>query len=167
VPPPSGSTGLGGTSAQLPPDFLTNPSVVERYLLRRSIIALTFDLPRTTLSVIGFDDLREDRLRLDGTPLPDESQTALTLSASRRFGARTSLVLEITDSRTDSAETAATDWQSQSLITNYDVGPRTRLSLAYMHTSQDSSVIGAAYNYAANVVTLLVTRTFNASVHAK
>src|SRR6185295_17387566 len=32
--PASGSTGNGGTTAEIPPDLLTNLSVAERYLLR-------------------------------------------------------------------------------------------------------------------------------------
>ncbi len=165
--PPSGSTGNGGTPAEIPPDLLTNLSVAERYLLRLSTMSLTFDLPRTTLSLVAFDELREERIRLDGTPLPDESQTGVSLSASRRFGARTSLVLAVTNNHTESAISAPSDWRVRSLTTNYDIGPRTRLSLEYAYTSQDSNLVGAGFDYSANVVTLLVTRTFNHSVREK
>jgi uncharacterized protein (PEP-CTERM system associated) len=130
---------------------------------------LTFDLPRTTLSLVAFDELREDRIRLDGTPLPDGSQTGVSLAASRRFGARTSLVLSVTNSHIETAANVSppTNWQLRSLTTHYDIGPRTRLSLEYAYTSQDSNLVGAGFDYSANVVTLLVTRTFNHSVREK
>jgi len=165
--PPSSSTGNGGTTAEVPPDLLTNLSVAERYLLRLSTMTLAFDLPRTELSLVAFDEQREQRIRLDGTPLPDESQTGVSLSALRRFGARTSLVLGVTNNHVESAVSAAQDWQLRSLTVNYDIGPRTRMSLEYAYTSQDSNLVGAGFDYSANVVTLLVTRTFNHSVRDK
>jgi hypothetical protein len=142
-----------------PQDLLTNPTSAERYLSRLSTATLSFDLRRTTLLLAAFDEARQGRIQLDGTPLPDQQQTSVTLSASRRFGAHTELVLAARTNNRELSVGDRRDFRSTSLTTNYDLGPRTRLSLEYAYTTEDSN--GAGLNYTARLVSLLITRTFN------
>ena len=161
---PSGSSGTQLPVPETPIDLLTQPSSAERYLSRLSRATLSFDLQRTTLLMAAFDESREDRVRLDNTPLPDEDQTGFTLSASHRFGTRTELILAFGKSRSGQFEINGRDLESTTLTANHDLGSRTRLSLEYQHSSEDSHGASSNFDYTAQLVSVFVTRTFNRGV---
>ena len=165
VVPAPGFVGIGEPGNLL--DVLSRPASAERFRLQSSHATVVFDLQRTTLSVSAFDEAREDRIELDGTSLPAQTQTGVRMSASRRLGPRTNLVLAIENSRGNLSATDRLVLKAASLSANYDVSPRTTLSLAYSYASEKADQIGSGFNYTARNVSLLMTRTFARALRNK
>jgi uncharacterized protein (PEP-CTERM system associated) len=140
-------------------DYLSRAGAVERYISKRMQWSTSYELNRTSLTVTAFDESREQRTRIDGLPLPDESQRGVSLSATRRLGARTDLDVGASRSRWEYAPGAERKLRSVSIGARHELGARTEVSLRYFRNSEDSKG-GSGFEYDADLISLLLTRTF-------
>jgi hypothetical protein len=139
-------------------DFLSRPGAVERYVSKLFRWSLSFDLRRSTATLSFYDESREQRTSLDGTPLEDETQSGVELTATWgpgprtdfRFGARRGRLRLGLDERRLSDVTLGAD---------YRLGRRTVLSMLLTRAEEDSDTAGLAQNYRADLVTLQLKRT--------
>ncbi len=169
VPPspgvgPPASSGTELPVPETPLDLLTQPASAERYLSRMTRSTLSFDLQHTILLMAAFRESREDRIRLDNTRLPDEHQTGFSTSVSHKFGPRTEVVLGVAKSRSSVTNINRRDLESTTLTANRDLGPRTRLSVEYAYSTEDSGGVSSNFDYTARLISVFVTRTFNHGV---
>src|SRR5690606_17009289 len=67
-------------------DFLSTPGRLERYVSNRLQWLLTYELSRSNVTFRVYDEEREERFRLDGLPLSDESQSGASISAGWEVG---------------------------------------------------------------------------------
>ena len=155
---------LGGLlSADAGRDFLTRINSAERFLSKQWRWTMGFNLRRTDFSLSAFDETRADRFRLDGTPLDDESQNGRSLSASLHAGSRTDFVLNLWSVHREFIGTISrtvVDAKAASFRVNYGLGRQTTVSLEYKHSEEDSEENTLRPGYAANEVSVLLTRTF-------
>ena len=140
-------------------DLLTDPLNPERYISKLSRLSVSFKLSRANLSAGGFHQLREDRIRFDGTVLPDETQVGTFVVASRRFGAHTELALSVLRESRDLSGSESRDFTTSSVTVSHELSTRTKLSLDYRR-DEDEPRTGGTNRYTANVLSLLLTRTF-------
>ena len=146
-------------------DFLGRIGSAERYLSKQWRWSTAFDLRRTSISLSAFDESRDDRIRLDGTPLGNESQKGSSVSVSRRAGARTEFVLDLWYVHREFVEVSTSskvDATAATFRVNYALGSRTQLSLEYSRSKEDSVEGSLEPGYAANLISVLLTRNFGA-----
>ena len=138
----------------LPLDLLDRPGATERYISKSFSWNLDYTLQRTTLALSVFDEDREQRTSSDGTPLEDEAQTYVDLSASWRAGARTELRISAQSARQEFG-TAAYPLKSYSIGGSYQLGRKTDVSMGFTRTKAQT---GGEGEYQADVVTLSLAR---------
>lgn len=145
-----------------PEDFLTRPGLADRYISKRAEWNGTLELGQTNFSLRLFDETREDRSAIDGTPLPEEAQRGAYFSASRELGVHTEISFDARRVRREFAPDTERDLTTVSVNASYELGTRTQLSLSYEHSEEDSgSASGGGFGaYEANLISLLLTRTF-------
>jgi uncharacterized protein (PEP-CTERM system associated) len=141
-------------------DYLTRVASPERYLSKRSQWILNLTLGRTSVSFNAFDESREERVRLDGIALANESQKGGSVSVGRRVGARTEVSLAARSATRDFGDGNDRDLRVATLTVSRDVGSRTRVVLDVNHDTEDSNGLDAAFDYSEERVSLLLTRKF-------
>jgi hypothetical protein len=142
---------------ELPPDFLARLGSTERYIRKRLLWTGGLTLRRASIAVTAFDESRQDRFALDGTPLPQEDQRGGTLTGTWSVGARTDLVLGVSNARRHFAAAEDRNLRYWSFAANHRVGSRTRATLEYLHTKDGAAGIDG---YSSNVLSVLLTRTW-------
>jgi uncharacterized protein (PEP-CTERM system associated) len=150
----------GLLSTEQSPDLLLRPGAAERFLLKRAQWQISMQLTRADFTVQVFDESREGRTTLDGVQLPDETQSGGSASATWHAGVRTDFVLRIEHSIRDVGDGDDRAYSLASLAANHRLGTRTRVALQYARTKEESNSSGPGLNYQANLVTLMLTRTF-------
>ena len=143
-----------------PGDYLTDPVSAERYIAKRLQWDYDLNLARTDVRLRVFGDDRRERTTTDGTPLPGESQVGATAFLMWRLGARTELVVRGLRAEREFEEDRRIETTMGSVGTNYDLGPRTQLSLFYETWHERSDAMTGGRFYRANVLTLTLGRTF-------
>lgn len=143
-----------------PDDFLSEPGTPERFISKRLQWSLGFELRRTQLNFYLFDETREQRVLLDGTPVQDIEQSGASVSVSRQLGARTELRAAASRSSRQFQVGSERDLTEASLAANYSIGPRSDLSLEYRYVEDEPADGPPDSGYEANTVSLLFTRTF-------
>lgn len=142
-----------------PNDYLFRPGTLERFIQKRLQAQLNFDLRRFDIEVTAFDEVREERAQVDGTPLPEESQKGADVAFTWNFGRRLNMSLRGSDVERVLAFTGESSLKLAAFETTYELGSRTRLAVAYEKWTEKSVTLGVL-NYRATVVTAAVTRTF-------
>lgn len=146
---------LGGSLG----DLLERPGEAQRFLLNRFDWTLSFDLRRTQIALTAFDETREERAGLDGTPLPDEAQKGGSIAVSWALGTRTSVELRAEKARRDFADSGEQDLELASIGAERRLGARTTLGLFLSRAKEEGESTGFS-NYEADLISLLLTRTF-------
>jgi hypothetical protein len=98
-------------------------------------------------------------MTIDGTPLEDEEQSAVTFSAGWDVGARSELVISAERAKWTLAASDERDLDSAGIAFNHSLGSRTELVFQYRRSKENSGEAGFP-TYAGNTVSLLATRTF-------
>jgi uncharacterized protein (PEP-CTERM system associated) len=141
-------------------DFLSRPGAVERFVSKLFRWSLSFELRRLSASLSVYDESREQRTLLDGTPLDDETQRGIDLTATWRAGSRTDFRFGAQRAEVD----LGLGERRLSGITvgaEYRLGRRTGLSMLLMRMEEDSGASpDPARDYRADLVTLQLRRTF-------
>jgi len=146
-----------------PDNFLARVGNAERYISKRAQWNLTISLRRSDFSVVVFDESREQRTRLDGSVLADESQSGAYLNASWQLGARTEIVFNAQRIHLKLNQTNQTDERDLTTVSigaTYRLGQRTDLSLGYSNIAEEPVLGSAGLDYVARQLSLFVTRTF-------
>jgi hypothetical protein len=141
-------------------DLLTRVGSSERYISKLFSWSLSFDISRTVVSVFVYDESREQRMSIDGTALPDEDQSGADLTARWRIGAKTDVLFSVRGGRWETFDTGERRLHSFSIGADYRLGRRTALSLLLSRNEEDTDTPGLGYDYRADVITLLLNRTF-------
>lgn len=141
-----------------PQDFLAQLGAAERYISKRFLWTGGIDLRITSITLSVFDESRNGRTALDGTPLGDEKQRGATVSATWRAGARTEFELSVDRAHREFTGVEDRDFRAEALSVDYRIGARTHTTLQYGRTTDASSTGGGSYS--ADVVSLLLTREF-------
>lgn len=142
----------------VPDDLLERPGGAKRFISKVLHWALNLDFRRSTLTFALFDDERTERMEADGTPLDDESQRGAVLNLSYRVGARTELKMRGSWIERELADSSTSEFVRASAGVNYRLGARTTLLLEYEYAEEDEESLLTTRDYAANMVTLLLTR---------
>ncbi|MEX2123367.1 MAG: TIGR03016 family PEP-CTERM system-associated outer membrane protein [Woeseia sp.] len=145
---------------EVPDDFLNQPGGTERFISKRLQWSLDLEFRRSGLSVTLFDAERTDRTEADGTPLVDESQRGAILRATWRVGARTDLGIRGGWAERELQDGDTRDTIRASIDANYRLGNKTTLTLEYIYTEETGENLVTNRDYVANIVSLLLTRTF-------
>jgi hypothetical protein len=140
-------------------DLLSRPGAIERYISKELNTTLTFEMNRTKLSLVAYDESREKRTRLDGVPLPNQSRDGQSLTATRELGPRTGVSVSYRRDRFEFAPGEDRDLVATILEGHRQLGLNTNLRLQYARYTEDSGAGGMA-DYVVNVVSVLLTRTF-------
>jgi uncharacterized protein (PEP-CTERM system associated) len=139
-------------------DYLFRAGSIERYISKRTEFDLTFDLDRTAIALHGFDETRVERTRIDGTPLPDESQSGGDASVTWKFGAKTNIGLGGKAIKRTFDDGRGSDLAIVSLSGGYKLGTRTDLTMKFEKWRESSDAISGP-NYNAKVISASVART--------
>ena len=146
-----------------PVDFLTAPGRAERYILNRLQWSLELELRRTTVSLLVYDEERSGRIDVNGVTLSDQDQSGFSARMAWAFGRRSEIVAFGSFATRKFSALADSDLLRVGLSGNYRIGPSLALSLSYDYSDEQPN--GAAgRDYAANVVSLLATYTFQSSL---
>lgn len=147
-----------------PLDYLFRAGQIERYISKRFQWALSLTANRASFELTVFDEGREERTQLDGTPLPEEAQDGGWVSFTWRFGPRLDVRLYGSRANRDFGSGDRGELSIQSLTANYELGARTRLAFEY-EQSQDQVESGTV-DYRAKIISATVSRTFGRSATA-
>ena len=144
-------------------DFLERPGSAERFISTRLRWRLSIELRRTRLSFEAFDETREERVSIGGTPLGDESQSGENMDLRLEAGRRTELF--ITGQRANQAfGENARDRRilSASVGAAFDFGQRTQVTVSYEYSEEESGddAAFAQGNYDARLLSMTLTRSF-------
>jgi len=142
-----------------PNDYLFRAGSSERYISKLLQWSLHLDFQRYDLAFSWFDEARDVRTEVNGTPLADESQAGIDVLASWQLGSRTELYVRAmrADREFDDGETS--DLAAGAFGVTYTLRRRVQLSLEIEQREQ-TSVQTAALNYRARLASLVVSRTF-------
>jgi hypothetical protein len=140
-------------------DLLERPSEAQRFLLNRLDWTLSFDLRRTEIALVLFDETREERFGLDGTQLEDESQQGGSIAVSWRLGTKTSLLVRADKSQREFGSGRRHDIEHVALGAERRLGARTTLALSLIR-AEEAWESGGFSNYEADLISLLLARTF-------
>jgi hypothetical protein len=140
-------------------DLLSQFEQAERYIANRFAFSWTLDLEAVDITLGAVNDSREQRTRLDGTPLGDEKQSGANVSVSWRLGSRTNLNLHANKLRREFELEAPRYLRDAGLGLDRELGPRTKLSLDYSKREEESTN-ALAVDYTANTVSVLLSRSF-------
>jgi uncharacterized protein (PEP-CTERM system associated) len=141
-------------------DLLARPGDTQRFLSNRFDWSIGFDLRRTQVSLAIFDESRTERARIDGTPLEDEGQSGGAFAVSWRLGAKTGLQVRADRSRREFGVDREQNLRYLSVGADYRLGGRTSLALYLTRAEEDSLGSGSSEDYEADLISLLLTRTF-------
>jgi hypothetical protein len=155
------------TSQSRTNDFLTDPDSRERYIQKRFGWNFAVVFPRSTVSLAVFDETREERFELDGTPLDDQAQQGATLAGSWRAGTRTTFTLGVRRIIRELASAQERDFSTALLGVRYRFGQRTELSLDYEHSAEEETQVDPGSGYTANLISLFLTRGVRAGGYAR
>lgn len=142
-------------------DFLTRPGAVERYISKRLEWNLHFELRRTDLSFAAFDELREQRSRIDGTPLGDQMQRGVSFDALFHAGTRTDLLFTMRRVQREFSTGVDREYRVASIGANHRLGRLTGLSAVYMHSQDKERLENVGDSYKANIIIVFLTREFD------
>jgi hypothetical protein len=149
----------GALTPDDPEDFLFRAGTIERYIKKRLEWQLRSAHSRTELVTTLYDESREERTQIDGTPLPDEFTTGGEVEITWKMGARTELVISGMVADSEFADGNASDVTVASLGWNYRLGARTELKFQYQYIDVKYTP-HTDYGYTHNMVTASVVRTF-------
>jgi hypothetical protein len=138
-----------------PEDFLAHPGNTERYVSKRLEWSLGVRPRRSTLTLTVFDENREQRTRIDGTPLPDEGQSGGYLTASMQLGSKTDLVLSLQRVNREFSATEVSTLTATVVTLRRRPSPRTTLELNYSVAREEFTT-----SYDAHMISFLMTRSF-------
>jgi hypothetical protein len=150
----------GLLAATEPIDYLARPTSAERYVQKRLQWTFNVSGPRRGLSVVVYNDDRKDRARLDGTPLPEESQKGADLSFNWSLGPRTELVFGGSVAKREFAQGSTGDLTTTAVAANHKLGRKSLLSLSYRQWRDKSDEPLYARDVSANLVSLVFSRTW-------
>ena len=148
-------------------NWLSRPGSAERFVSNRFTFGWILDLRRTTVSLRVFDEERTDRTTATGESLDNESQRGVNLSVNYQLGSKTMFegVASVVDRQLGEFDEFDEfgDGRDSSLTRalagiEYQLGSKTSVTLRYDYASEDGN--SALSDYAANTVSLLLTRTF-------
>ncbi len=159
TPTTQGQSGYSGLLQPAPPDLLTEPGSARRYIAKRLDWTWTMNMRRSGFALSVFNESRTEQTLADGTPLPDESQSGGNLSMFWRAGPRTQLLVGGTRERRELSAGDVRDYSSASIGANRDLGARTRVTIEYEHSRERGQGV-TGDDYRANLVSILLTRTF-------
>jgi hypothetical protein len=145
------------TQGRTPEDFLTRPGAAERFILKRFDWTLGLKLRRTDIALSVYDENREQRTSINGTPLDNQAQSGGSFLATWHLGARTSTYLGAQKIFQQFATTAEQDLRSVWIGANRSLGASTTLALTF---TREKSVNNGSENYDADLISLLLTRKF-------
>ena len=138
-------------------DYLDRPGSAESFIANRLLWQLNLNFRRTKVSLNVFDELREDRIRPDGSPLPDQAQLGARALVSWNPGPRSEVRLTGRFVNRESESGEESDFLQATFRLGYDLSRRTTLSLAYSYSEQTPVSGEATREYTANVVSLFLT----------
>jgi len=144
------------TQGRMPTDYLTRPGAAERFILKRFDWGFGVRLLRTEVSFSIYDETREQRTSIDGTPLDDQAQSGGTFVATWHVGVKTAFSLGAEDLNQKFSAGSSQDLRSVWIAASRTLGPRTNLGLTV--TRGDSQTGNAQNDYKANLISLLLTR---------
>jgi hypothetical protein len=140
-------------------DLLSRPGSIERYISKEMNATVTFELNRTKLALIATDESRENRTRLDGVPLPNQSRDGQSITATRDLGPRTQVSVNYSRDRFEFAPGESRDLIAAIVEGQRKLGLHTNLTLQYARYSEESRIGGSA-EYDVNIISLLLMHTF-------
>jgi hypothetical protein len=144
---------------EVPQSVLLRPGSTERFIAKNLMWTLDFQLRRTGLALSVFDSDRVGRTEADGTPLPDESERGASCSLSYKLGARTTLSLGAWWAERE-LQIGKSELVNGYFEVGYRLGRKTSLALNYAYAEEDPEGLASALDYAANTVSLDLTRAF-------
>lgn len=143
-----------------PTNYLSQPGSAESYLLSRFQWMFDYELRRTRLNLLVYDETRENRVSLDGIPVGDQAQSGVDLRLSWEVGTRTELVLGGSFANRETSETQSDNIVLAKLTINYALGRKLRMSLIYDHSMEEPESETTGPEYTANVASLVFAYTF-------
>lgn len=108
----------------------------DRLIRKRGELSTTLTLPKSTLTLRVFDERRTDRTTAEGAPLQDDELRGAAFRFNWRFGARTSLTLNLDQAKSEGAIQNGELWSIGAGV-GYTVSSRVSLQLDLRHVEQD------------------------------
>lgn len=144
-----------------PVDYLTTPGIAERYLSNEFYWSTALELRRTTVNLVAYDDRREDRVLLDGTPAEDERQRGVSVGASWRAGSKTIFGLDGQRVKRKFEGVDEGVFSAVSVSGEYQLGSRTVLRGSLARSKESFKGDNPeARDYSANLISLRLIRSF-------
>lgn len=142
-----------------PFDYLFQAGSVERYIENRAQWTFKVDRDKFGFSAVLFDEIREDRSLVDGTPLEDEEQSGANLSVTWKVRTKLDIVFGAQAANRFLVAFGESDLSTGALSAIYRLGGRTELTVR-LERWEEESLDFAGPDYEANVFSATVVRTF-------
>jgi hypothetical protein len=140
-------------------DYLFRAGSIERYVSELLQWEFNLELQRTVLQLSMFDESRVDLTDTTGAPLGDEQQSGANLSVTWKLGAKTQFYLRGMRIDRQFSSGDDSDFTTETVGASYSLGRRTQIALQVEQREQVSKEF-AAQNYSAELISLIVSRTF-------
>jgi hypothetical protein len=141
------------------PDYLFRADAIERYIANRWQWNLLLKFTRMDVTLIAYNELRDHRTRVDGTPLSNETQNGARLTVTWKMGPRMDLIFSGGTADNHFDEGAGTDLGLGSIGLLRRLGSRTAVRVQYDDARVEYTPV-STFGYRNHMLTASVARQF-------